>query len=89
MRGAQGAEELLHELEDETETPRTIQFIDLNDWPLLKRAQFYKAIRAATLRYQEQGPVGWNDPTFYPTFADSMIELQQLADAATESSPPS
>ncbi|MCD6050076.1 MAG: hypothetical protein K0Q55_1479 [Verrucomicrobia bacterium] len=88
LRRTPEATELLNELEDETDSARTIQFIDLNDWPLHKQAQFYEAIRTATLRFQDQGPIGWNDPSFFPTFVDAMIELQQLANSATNSSPP-
>jgi len=88
LRQTPAAAGLLQELEDETDSARTIQFIDVNDWPLHKLVQFYESIRTATLRYQERGPIGWNDPTFFPSFMDAMSELQRLADAATESSPP-
>jgi hypothetical protein len=59
---------LSEELADEASVARTVQFIDLKDWPTEKRLLLCRAVHECYRTNRQNGPVQWHDPSFLPGF---------------------
>jgi len=79
LREIPGGSALAEEISAESHPAQYCEYLDLKDWPREKRKLLFQAIYRCVDRVAMEGPVGWHDPAFFPSFLRAMEELAQTA----------
>jgi hypothetical protein len=66
---------LADELSTDSHPAQWCQYLAIDDWPPEKQQRFIDAVCRFAARAAKEGPVGWNDPSFFPGFLRAMEEL--------------
>jgi len=79
LRELPGGSALADEISAESHPAQWCEHLELDGWPKEKKKLFFEAIYRCADRFAKEGPVGWHDPSFFPSFLQAMEELVQTA----------